>query len=161
VERHHTATAYVVSQGHTLLLWHNFLRMWLPPGGHSEVNEHPVETAIREAKEETSLTVEIIAQNPILISGNPKTIEAPRVILLENIDREDQPPHQHIDHVYFSVPTSDVSFEEPIPHGPSQWIPLNQLENNFSLIDPSGRSVIVAEDVRLLGIEAIKASGYF
>ncbi len=135
--------------------------MWLPPGGHSEVNEHPVETAIREAKEETSLTVEIIAQNPILISGNPKTIEAPRVILLENIDREDQPPHQHIDHVYFSVPTSDVSFEEPIPHGPSQWIPLNQLENNFSLIDPSGRSVIVAEDVRLLGIEAIKASGYF
>lgn len=134
--------------------------MWLPPGGHSEVNEHPVETAIREAQEETALTVKIITQNPILISDNPQTIEAPRVILLENIDRKDQPPHQHIDHVYFSVPTSDVAFEKPIPHGPSQWIPLNQLENNFSLIDPSGRSVIVAEDVRLLGIEAIKASGY-
>ena len=52
MERHHTATAYVVSKGHTLLLWHNFLQMWLPPGGHSEVNEHPVETAIREAQEE-------------------------------------------------------------------------------------------------------------
>ncbi|MFL2635924.1 MAG: NUDIX domain-containing protein, partial [Tepidiformaceae bacterium] len=113
MERHHTATAYVVSKGHTLLLWHNFLKMWLPPGGHSEVNEHPVETAIREAQEETALTVKIITQNPILISDNPQTIEAPRVILLENIDRKDQPPHQHIDHVYFSVPTSDVAFEKP------------------------------------------------
>ena len=135
--------------------------MWLPPGGHCEANEHPVETAMREAKEETDFNVEIIAKKPILISDNPQIIEAPRVILLENIDREDQPLHQHIDHVYFSVPTSEVVFDLPIPHGPSRWVPLNQLDKKFSLIDPSGRSVIVAEDVRLLGIEAIKASGHF
>ena len=161
MERHHTATAYVVSKGHTLLLWHSFLKMWLPPGGHCEANEHPVETAIREAKEETDFTVEIMEQKPILISDNPQTLEAPRVILLEDIDREDQPIHQHIDHVYFSTPIAEISFKKPIPHGPSQWVSLNQLDNNLSLIDPSGRSVIVAEDVRLLGIEAIKASGHF
>ena len=62
MERHHTATAYVVSKGHTLLLWHSFLKMGLPPGGHCEANEHPVETAIREAKEETDFTIEIMEQ---------------------------------------------------------------------------------------------------
>ena len=48
-ERHFTATAYVVSGEKTLLIWHIGLRMWLPPGGHCEPNEDPVEAAVREA----------------------------------------------------------------------------------------------------------------
>jgi len=156
IERHHTATTYIVVENSTLLLWHTSLRMWLPPGGHCEKNEHPVETAIREAKEETGFNVQILEQPPLLRCEKPKSIEPPRVILLEDIERKDQPFHQHIDHVYFSKPIGKIVLSSSIPHGICEWVNLKQLTNQLSLVEPTGRSVMVAEDVRLLGIQAIE-----
>src|SRR5437773_566799 len=117
VERHHTATAYVVSAGHTLLLWHSKLKMWLPPGGHLEANEDPVQGAIREALEESGLEVSIIPPPGLLDCRGPAILPPPAVILVEDIIRPDQPFHQHIDHVYFTVARGPVSFDAAIPHG--------------------------------------------
>jgi len=82
VERHHTATAYVVTRGQTLLLWHGKLGMWLPPGGHCEPNEHPVEAAEREALEESGFEVDVIAPEGLLRCEGPAVIPPPAVILL-------------------------------------------------------------------------------
>ena len=41
--RHFTATGFVVHEGATLLHWHPKVKMWLPPGGHIEPNEDPVQ----------------------------------------------------------------------------------------------------------------------
>ena len=157
-ERHHTATAYVVAGGHTLLLWHGKLGMWLPPGGHSEPNEDPVQTALREAEEEAGLAVEVIAPLDLLDVAVPRVLPPPAVILIEDIVRPDQPFHQHIDHVYFTAPAGTVNREAPIPHGPHVWADAGRLQDAFSLPAPDGRLVPVAEDVRVLGIRAIAAA---
>lgn len=157
-ERHHTATAYVVAAGRTLLLWHGKLRMWLPPGGHLEPNEDPVQGAVREAFEESGLPVEVIPPTELLVVDRPLVLPPPAVILIEDIVRDDQPFHQHIDHVYFTVARSQVDFAAPIPHGQHHWFSRGDLAEAFSLPAPDGTLVPVAEDVRLLGIRALAAA---
>lgn len=156
-ERHHTATAYVVAGDRTLLLWHPRLGMWLPPGGHSEPNEDPVETACREAFEESLLNVEVISPPDLLVCPGPRVLPPPAVILIEDIARDDQPFHQHIDHVYFTRALDQVNYDAPIPHGPHRWVDRATLAAAFSLEAPDGRLVPVAEDVRMLGVRAIDA----
>ncbi|GAB4335678.1 MAG: NUDIX hydrolase [Dehalococcoidia bacterium] len=158
VERHFTATAYVVARGHTLLLWHEKLRMWLPPGGHCEPNEDPVQAALREVGEESGLEAEVIPPPNLVDCSGPLVLPPPAVILVEDIVRPDQPFHQHIDHVYYTRATGEVDFRAPIPHGAHRWLAAAQLESAFSLPAPDGTLVPVAEDVRLLGIRAIAAA---
>jgi len=158
LERHHTATAYVVAAGRTLLLWHARLRMWLPPGGHLEANEDPVQGALREAEEESGLPVAVIAPPDLLAVETPVVLPPPAVILVEDIVREDQPFHQHIDHVYFTRALVPVDFAAPIPHGPHHWFEAAELVAAFSLPAPDGTLVPVAEDVRLLGLRALRAA---
>ena len=158
IERHHTATAYVVSRGRTLLLWHEKLKMWLPPGGHLEPNEDPVQGAVREAREERGPGVEVTPPPDLLTVSEPVVVAPPAVILIEDIVRPDQPFHQHIDHVYFTRATIDVDFGAPIPHGIHDWFGLEELADAFSLRAPDGTLVAVAEDVRLLGIRALAAA---
>jgi 8-oxo-dGTP pyrophosphatase MutT (NUDIX family) len=158
IERHHTATAYVVGQGRTLLLWHARLRMWLPPGGHCEPNEDPVSAAIREAREESGLDVAVIPPPGLIAVARPQVLPPPAVILLEDIVRDDQPFHQHIDHVYYTRTLVPADFDAPIPHGAHRWATASELTAAFSLPAPDGTLVPVAEDVRLLGVRAIAAS---
>jgi len=157
-ERHHTATAYIVAQGRTLLLWHARLRMWLPPGGHLEPDEDPVQGALREALEESGLVAEVIPPPGLLVVQRPKVLPPPAVILIEDIVRPDQPFHQHIDHVYFTRARGEVDHAAPVPHGPHAWFGAAGLAEAFSLHAPDGTLVPVAEDVRLLGIRAIAAA---
>ena len=158
IERHFTATAYVSAEGRTLLLWHR-MRMWLPPGGHLEANEDPVQAAVREALEESGLVVEVIPPPGMLRidAGHPLLIPPPAVMLIADIRRDDQPFHQHIDAVYFTRPRQSVDFAASIPHGAHYWVTAAQLAESFSLLAPDGTLVPVAEDVRLLGIRAIAA----
>lgn len=157
-ERHHTATAYVVAGEWTLLLWHHKLKMWLPPGGHLEANEDPVQGARREALEESGFAVEVIAPPDLLVCEGPGVLPPPAVILIEDIVRADQPFHQHIDHVYFTRAIGRVDFAAPIPHGDHRWVTAAELAAAFSLPAPDGTLVPVAEDVRLLGIRALAAA---
>jgi len=157
-ERHHTATAYVVAASRTLLLWHAKLRMWLPPGGHLEPNEDPVQGAVREALEESGLHVEVIPPPGLLVVDRPAVLPPPAVILIEDIVRPDQPFHQHIDHVYFTRALVPVDFAAPVPHGDHRWLNAEDMERAFSLRSPDGTLVPVAEDVRLLGIHALAAA---
>ncbi|HEY4668463.1 MAG TPA: NUDIX domain-containing protein [Tepidiformaceae bacterium] len=159
LERHHTATAYVVSRGRTLMLWHRKLRMWLPPGGHCELNEDPVQAALREAREESGLEVEIIPPPDLVRCEGPVVLPPPAVILIEDIVRDDQPFHQHIDHVYFTRAVEPVDFDAPIPDATIfAWVDAATLEIPCTLPGPDGQPVSVAEDVRLLGVRAIDAA---
>src|SRR6185437_245535 len=86
LERHFTATAYILENGRALLLKHPKLGKWLPPGGHVEPNETPPECAKREAREETGLRVELIPQENLWLNySNAASFERPYLCLLENI----------------------------------------------------------------------------
>jgi ADP-ribose pyrophosphatase YjhB (NUDIX family) len=161
-ERHFTATAYVVSGERTLLMWHRKLGMWLPPGGHCEPNEDPVQAACREAEEESGLAVEVIPPANLLTlaeTGGPEVLPPPEVILVEEIRAAGQPLHHHIDHVYFTRPIGGaVDFDAAVPGGIHRWVTREEMSAAFALTAPDGTVVAVAEDVRLLAIRAIAAA---
>ncbi len=158
IERHFTATAFISARGHTLLIWHSKLRMWLPTGGHCEPNEDPIQAAIREAHEESGLTVHII--RPLdMPELDPRQVKPPPAVMgIFDIDAPGQPFHQHIDFVYYTRPSQAVDFRAPVPAGPHHWVDATTLESAFSLPAPDGTLVPVAEDVRVLGIRAIAAA---
>jgi 8-oxo-dGTP pyrophosphatase MutT (NUDIX family) len=54
------AAGYLVKDGKVLLVHHKKFNKWTPPGGHIEENETPAEAVVRELKEETSLSVEVM-----------------------------------------------------------------------------------------------------
>lgn len=115
VQRHFTATAFVVdSQKRVLLLWHYRLNRWMPPGGHVDPDETPEDAARRECKEETGLDVEIIGDATTdLFARNPhegRMLKKPIALLLENIPaspERGEPAHEHMDFLYLARPLDE------------------------------------------------------
>ena len=96
--RHFTATGFVISENHLALHWHPKVKAWLPPGGHIEPNENPVQAVLREIKEESGLDVEIIPTGNKLDLEYPKSIMPPFTIMLEDIEASRKMPlYQTID----------------------------------------------------------------
>lgn len=109
MEREFVASVYIIDRGAVLLIYHKKLEKWLPPGGHVEKNETPPEAAIREAKEETGLEIELIPQENVWLHyWNAVSFERPYLCLLENIPAyKEREEHQHIDFVYLGKPKGE------------------------------------------------------
>lgn len=115
MERHFTATCYILDDQKALLLLHPKLNKWLPPGGHLEPNETPPEGAKREALEETGLEIEFThsQENIFLKKWNAESFERPYLCLLENIpEHKGSPPHQHIDFIYIGKPSGGILLDD-------------------------------------------------
>ena len=151
--RHFVTTGYVVHNGATLLHWHKIVRMWLPPGGHIDPNEDPVQGVIREIEEETGLKVCIMRLHKRLKFLQPDQIEPPVTILVEDVSDSTNGAHQHIDMIYFTKLVND-SFVN-VPHG-WHWLTREDLLNRKLLESPDGH-VSPPEDVIQLGLKAIEA----
>ena len=109
LKRHFVSTAYPVYENKVLLIYHNKLKMWLPPGGHIKENELPHEAAIREVKEETGIDIIIPNNFPNSYKGEPTVTLLPMIshMQLEAITDPNKGLHQHIDIIYFAVALSD------------------------------------------------------
>ena len=99
--RHFTATAFVVHDDSVALHWHPKVKAWLPPGGHIEENEDPVQAAIREVYEETGLRAEVVPTSEVIELDYPTQVLPPFTIMVEDIDDPVQGFHHHIDMIYF------------------------------------------------------------
>ena len=151
--RHFTVTTFVSMQGATLLHWHRKVGLWLPPGGHIEPNEDPVQAARREALEETEFSVEIVPTTVPFTYPNPPQVWPPATIMVEPIRSfGGEDAHHHIDMIYFARPTS-----QDRPRPPSEtwrWVSRQQLEDDAPMT-LKGVSAHISEDVRVLGMAAI------
>lgn len=158
MRRHFTATGFVVQGSRTLLHWHKRLQQWMPPGGHIEPDEDPVQAVLREIQEETGATAEVIPSVPTLPFNNPGQLQPPYTILVEDIP-EPGDTHQHIDLIYFCSLADDT----PDPSlGDFHWVDEDTLRSDrpLDLAPPlaDGVAVPIAEDVRLLAIKAIQTA---
>jgi len=101
--RHFTASVHVVESGEVLLHDHKTLDLWLPPGGHLDRDELPHEAGLREAREETGLDLELVADPDDITAATLRQLPRPRHLQLADIDVCDgEVAHQHVDMVYFA-----------------------------------------------------------
>ena len=104
ITKHFTVAVFVVHEQRVALHPHRKLGLWLPPGGHIEMHELPDDAARREAWEETGIAVRLVGSPGIGHDdpGAPRQLLRPEGVQVEDIS--DDPPHQHIDLIYFAVP---------------------------------------------------------
>lgn len=163
MKRHFTATGFVVQGDATLLHWHKRLGQWMPPGGHIEEDEDPVQAVLREIREETGIVAEVIGGGLALGFEYPEQLPAPYTILLEDIPGPGE-PHKHIDLIYFCRPLDGASHER-VEDPTLRWVHEDELRDHGPLeVAGCGVTARVPEDVRalaLLAIEAGRASSAF
>jgi len=114
-----TVSIFIVQDHKVLFIFHKQLNRWLPIGGHIELDENPEEAAIREAREESGLEVELVGERPP-IKGEAGFIPLlqPRYMDIHLIKE----PHWHIGMVYFAKVKSGkvrLNIEE---HRDIQWL---------------------------------------
>lgn len=119
-----TVSVFIVKDRRVLFIFHKQLNRWLPIGGHIELDENPEEAAIREAREESGLEVELVGTRP------PLKKEAGFIPLLTppyldiHLIKE---PHWHIGMVYFARVISGEVKLNAGEHRDIQWL----REGNF------------------------------
>jgi len=155
VERHFTVTGFVIDGERTLLHWHRKTGMWLPPGGHIDPDEDPVQAVLREVLEEAGITAEVVSHAVPLPFDVPGQIAPPYTILVEDIP---DGPHQHIDMIYFVRPVPGAP--RAAPADDFIWVTAQQLRANEPLdVAACGVAIPVPDDVRLLALRGMELVG--
>ena len=95
-----TVAIFVVHDEKILLIHHRKLDKWLPLGGHIELDEDPEQAALREAKEESGLDVELLGERPPTTSPGTRALIAPRFLDIHRINET----HEHIGLIYWARP---------------------------------------------------------
>ena len=152
IVRHFTATAFVVHEDRVALHWHPKVGAWLPPGGHIEDNEDPVQAVLREAEEETGLAVGLVPTASLLNIGGQRQVEPPFTILIEDIHDPESGYHQHIDMIYFCHLKDPQGALNP----GWRWVSRHQIETLTPLDRDSGPPETPPQDVRTLALHAIE-----
>jgi 8-oxo-dGTP diphosphatase len=150
--RHFTATGFVVHDNHVLLHWHRKVKAWLPPGGHIDENEDPVQAVLREVREETGVEAEVVPTGPRFDLAYPTQVAPPFTIMVEDIHDPVAGYHQHIDMIYFCRLAG--------PPGPLndgwRWVSKDELANGSELMADGIAPALPPEDVRLLAQQAFE-----
>lgn len=119
--KHATASTFVfhrfVDQWRLGLITHPRLRKHMIVGGHVERNETPAEAAVREAREESGLSVRLLGcPTPALPADYPhQLVAAPWWIteVLVPADPHVVTPHVHLDHLYLALADTPTPLTEP------------------------------------------------
>ena len=126
--KHFVASAYILNKNETLLIFHPKIQKWLPPGGHMEPNESPVEAVKREVKEEVGLDIELLQDECIVIDKwNARSFARPFLCLEEDIpETKFEKAHKHIDFIYLANalnPKNALSSEDH----PIKWFSFEEI----------------------------------
>ena len=162
MERHFTVSGFLSHDGRTALHWHR-LGLWLPPGGHIEPNEDPIQAVLREIEEETGVEALIVPTSTPYPNDDPRQLPPPVTMGVYEIE-EPGNPHEHIDFVYFTRPRSPGESGAPdLPGRPDsgdgwRWVSREELREPGVLLGGPSGSAPVPEDVRRLALDAIDAA---
>jgi 8-oxo-dGTP pyrophosphatase MutT (NUDIX family) len=131
--KHYTATVYILSDAQprkALLVHHRKYDHWVPPGGHQEAWENPLETAIREVKEESGLEIAPYLEKPQRVDQDRVYLPQPKYLAEFKIPaHKDELEHYHIDFEYVVyVPEQAVSHQEAEAKGIG-WFTWDQLKS--------------------------------
>jgi len=113
-----TVSVFVVYKNKVLLHLHDKYKIWLPVGGHIELEEDPNQAALREVKEEAGIAVALWDGNKKFHyeGGQYKHKELIAPVALNR--HHTSPEHEHVDLVYFAKADTDKVIPE---HSDGQW----------------------------------------
>ena len=108
---------------------------WMPPGGHSELGENPLETVIREVREETGL--DVAEYLPKVHHIDADRVEVPLPIrMLQVYVTHGGKEHYHLDSLYrIELPTEVPVQHDEIESAGIGWFTLDQLDDLNTPID--------------------------
>lgn len=107
-----------------MLVHHRKANLWLPPGGHVDLNEHPKETVMREMKEELFAEAVFLVDHPIFLT------------VTETVN--DASPHTDVSLWYLVKGNAETNYSydkqefHQIQWFPIQAIPSKQMEPHLS-----------------------------
>jgi len=119
-----TVAIFVVQNDKVLLIHHRKLDKWLPLGGHIELDEDPEQAAIREAKEESGLEVELLGERPPTTSPGTRALIAPRFLDIHRITDT----HEHIGMIYWARPRNGSLALAAEEHHDIRWCSRDDLD---------------------------------
>jgi len=119
-----TVAIFVVNAGQVLLIHHRQLDKWLPLGGHIELDEDPEMAALREAREESGLEVELLGERPPTTGPGTRALIAPRFLDIHRINST----HEHIGLIYWAHPKSGDVTLAPAEHHHIRWCSAEELD---------------------------------
>jgi 8-oxo-dGTP pyrophosphatase MutT (NUDIX family) len=114
----------VVRDGRVLVVHHRKLNRWLPLGGHVELDEDPEQAALREAREESGLEVELLGERPPTTSPGTRALIAPRFLDIHRISDT----HEHIGMIYWARPKAGSVTLAAAEHHAIRWCALPELD---------------------------------
>ena len=112
-----TVAIFVVHDRKVLVVHHRKLERWLPLGGHVELDEDPEQAALREAREESGLEVELIGERPPTTSPGTRALIAPRFLDIHRINDT----HEHIGMIYWARPRNGKLALAEAEHHDIRW----------------------------------------
>jgi 8-oxo-dGTP pyrophosphatase MutT (NUDIX family) len=119
-----TVAIFVVHEQKVLLIHHRKLDKWLPLGGHIELDEDPEMAALREAREESGIEVELLGERPPTTEPGTRALIAPRFLDIHRISAT----HEHIGMIYWARPKRGQATLAAEEHHDIRWCSAAELE---------------------------------
>ncbi len=120
-----TVEVFIVHKNKVLLRMHDKYHIWLSVGGHIELDEDPIEAAVREVKEEVGLDISIVPSEKVPGDDNYKGLINPKYLGSHFVNDT----HKHITFVYFATSDTDVIGESVSDHevAETKWVTKEEL----------------------------------
>ena len=135
-------TGFIVFENKVLLILHKKLGLWLPPGGHIELDEDPEEALIREIQEELGINIRIFGNKPERMSDRTKFLHVPAFLDIHKISDG----HRHIGMQYFCTTNTDKITMNEGELSDMKWFTAEEIE----------LSTLLIPEVRFYAAEALK-----
>jgi 8-oxo-dGTP pyrophosphatase MutT (NUDIX family) len=119
-----TVAIFVVHEDRVLIIHHRALNKWLPLGGHIELDEDPEQAALREAREESGLEVDLVGERPPTTEPGTRALIAPRFLDIHRINDR----HEHIGMIYWARPKSGRITLADAEHHDIRWCSSQELD---------------------------------
>jgi len=125
-----TVEVLIVFNKRVLLRKHDKYKKWLGVGGHIELNEDPVQAAIREAKEEVGLDVEIIGNAKEFNIPDYQELIPPKFLNRHKINET----HEHVSLIYLATSkTSDLRLSDKEVSEDCRWFSKEEIEKSSEI----------------------------
>ena len=136
-----TVEVFVVFNKRVLLRKHDKYKKWLGVGGHIELNEDPIQAALREVKEEVGLDIELIGKVLPFQRENYKELLPPKFLNRHKINET----HEHISLVYFAKSTTNtLQLSDKEVSEDCRWFTKEEIEKSDEIVESIKKYALAA-----------------